>query len=796
MKKNKNINMNRIVYFPILIVLSSLISISLLNMFLNYNYTKERTAKFVVELSQTLSKQVTSELEMKDRLEDAVTEKLLSTGKQILADKAKISNESLNQLAENFDIDRIYYYNPDGKVMNSSNSLYIGWTSKENDPIDNFRLSGKDIYMEEVRKSTESDQYFKFVYLRDSEGYFVQLGLTYENVVNLTNRFTIAPILDGIVAGSEKIVYALATNMELVAIYDTDAYDIGVDYGEDIYYNKSLNGEAQSFDCYYDRLKTTVLEASVPLYYKDEIIGIVGVGVNVDDVRALYLLFVFLILVNTVIILILFFTYQIKYVVSPLAKLGEDIEMIDINHIEKRLDAQSNTTFVGIYDVINKLLRRLSNEANKISALNEEVSELARIDYLTRLPNRFSFNNNFEQIKDKYEKIAILLLDLDNFKEYNDIKGHSFGDNILKKLAEKLSKLQNEDTFISRFGGDEFLISIVYDSSDSLKAIIDKILNVFDSPINIEDSAYFLEASMGVSLYPKNGVDLSDLSSKADMAMYTAKAINKTSMLFFSQDMEDQTTKKVKIQNKLKKALENDGFKLLYQPIININTNEVVAYEALIRIKDSTIYPDEFIPVAEDTGLIIEIGRYVLNEVINLLSNCKKQGISIMPISINYSSKQLDDEEFVSILEKLLYENNIDGSFLIVEITESFILEDEIEKVKEFINSLKKLGVKIAIDDFGSGYSSLFYVNNFGVDKVKLDKKFIENNLTKENLHIMLQWVSLSKLYGYELVAEGIETRDQMELMMQADISLAQGYYYSRPMEESVFLDYKVNINK
>lgn len=339
-------------------------------------------------------------------------------------------------------------------------------------------------------------------------------------------------ILDNVVKNDTSIYYALMVNDKAIAVADTDLSDIGIDYSDDPNYQLTLKGETRIFDWYYNIINDYVMEVSVPIYYKGEIIGLVGVGMSKDNTKqnAMYLTYGSLIMALVVSIILV--AMHRRMTAKPIMNLNEHI---------------------------NELFVSLDDSAQVIESLNREIESLAFMDFLTKLPNRFSFRQKFEDMYQDASALAIVMLDLDNFKEFNDEKGHLFGDRLLVELADRLRVLNHEGMFVSRFGGDEFLILIPYVNREDLDVSIHRISRFFDEAFKVDDYHVILESSMGVSLMPRDGVSLEVLTSKADLAMYDAKAKGKNQMVIYDESLMSHIKRKNYLTDLLKKAIKNKG---------------------------------------------------------------------------------------------------------------------------------------------------------------------------------------------------------------------------------------------
>ncbi len=430
--------------------------------------------------------------------------------------------------------------------------------------------------------------------------------------------------------------------------------------------------------------------------------------------------------------------------------------------------------------ILDNMKRRKT--LNRITEMNRKIEIQASHDYMTQLPNRFAFMKQLEQaIEDKIEG-AVFLIDLDNFKAINDTRGHIYGDKILVEIAKRLASLENEQVFVSRHGGDEFLMS-VYGSlnTDDITKYARSVVGLFAEGTVLEDHEHFVSCSVGISLFPQDSVNVEQLIMYADTAMYKVKNEGKNNFMFYTQELNKEFSDKVQVENILRYAIKHDGFVLYYQPLVDVRTQETSGYEALLRLKDYDISPVVFIPVAEELGLILDIGRWVTTEAIRQLAEWKTEGLFTKTVSINFSNVQLRDERYIEYVGQLLNQYEVSPSLLEIEITESILLR-KTDNVLRFLHQIKELGVGLALDDFGTGYSSLNYLTYMPIDKVKLDKSLIDKFLTQDNNSFLRNLVLLLHDLDVKITAEGIEEAGQVSQIVDIVCDTIQGYFFSKPL--------------
>lgn len=433
----------------------------------------------------------------------------------------------------------------------------------------------------------------------------------------------------------------------------------------------------------------------------------------------------------------------------------------------------------------------------------EELYSLSTKDQLSGLYNRMSLIEKIEWLitnKDrKEEKFAIIFLDLDNFKNINDSMGHNFGDKILQEVSTVLLSSVRDNDIVSRIGGDEFVL-VLPDVENETKIIdvLRRIQSQLVTPIVLNDFKYTITASMGIAIYPNDGEDVHSLLKNADIAMYKSKDLGKNTYHFFTDTLNQIIQEKVAMQNLLLEALEEDHFHLYYQPKTDVRTGKIVACEALIRLidpKKGLIPPDRFIPLAEESNLIIQIGEWVIKESTKQIKEWQTTELKDIKVSINVSAKQFKDTHLLETLSSAT--KNIDVSLLDIELTESVFI-DSFESTFNIIHKIKELGFSLSLDDFGTGYSSLSYLKKIPFDTLKIDKTFIDDLDTDESDNNFVNMiVDISKKLHLEIVAEGVETKKQLEYLKEIKCDIYQGYYCSKPLpvkdfEELVKVNNKV----
>ncbi len=429
------------------------------------------------------------------------------------------------------------------------------------------------------------------------------------------------------------------------------------------------------------------------------------------------------------------------------------------------------------------------NITDRIRA-EEMVSHLADHDPLTDLPNRRFIKRYLEEYvscsRNEKRILGFLLLDLDRFKVINDSLGHQAGDFLLQSVAARLKNSVSEEIVISRIGGDEFIVLIPNMSEeDEALHVCEKIFKAMEDPFCILEQKFTITTSIGVSMYPHHGNDLNSLIKSADLAMYRSKEKGRNCHSIFSSNLKQQAIDRLDTEILLRQALENNEFVIHYQPKIDIATGRIYSMEALIRWKKDRqiLYPDSFIPIAEETGLIAPIGEWALRQACRDCASWHKQGLTHLSVSVNLSPQQFRKNNLESVIRDTLQESGLIPSALELELTECTIMREP-DNAASILNHLKALGIKISIDDFGTGFSSLSYLKQFPIDILKIDKSFVMNlEWDEANASISAAVISLAHNLKLTVVAEGVETKEQLAFLKNHECDYGQGYFISRPVE-------------
>lgn len=440
-------------------------------------------------------------------------------------------------------------------------------------------------------------------------------------------------------------------------------------------------------------------------------------------------------------------------------------------------------------------------EQNKAA---EVIRKHAYFDNLTSLPNRFLSLDRLWQMLKKAKRnannVAVFFLDLDDFKKVNDSLGHEVGDKLLVEAANRLKLVVRESDTVGRLGGDEFIVlSQALISGHDAIDIAENLLGIFREPFKIDGRELSLTVSIGIAIYPENGGSASDLLRNADTAMYQAKALGRNAYSFFTRAMNDITLRRLEIEGYLHNALERDEFEVYYQPKVNIVNGNIIGAEALLRWHNpvlGNVTPDEFIPIAEHTGLIVPIGEYVVQQALDFLGDWQSAHQKNYTIAVNLSPRQFRDKKLIDFIKKSLNDANIKPESLEFEITEGVLMIGN-SYIDGALAELHKLGVKLSMDDFGTGYSSLSYLRKYSFDVLKIDRSFVSGiTLKKSDCDLVKATIVMAHSLGLLVVAEGVEIREQLTLLEELGCDLAQGYYFSKPIPAKELIDFQYTENR
>lgn len=484
-----------------------------------------------------------------------------------------------------------------------------------------------------------------------------------------------------------------------------------------------------------------------------------------------------------------------------------DDELTDVsNEINGMLGAleRSQLFLSKSESALKKAIEKLQDEVLEHEKTQEQIKYIAYHDTLTGLPNRNLLNellvHSITLAERNNKCMAVLFLDIDGFKMINDIKGHGMGDQILQEVAERLLKTLRKSDVIARHGGDEFIVIIEeLDNCSGVELIANKIINCFQEPFHLENQDYFLTTSVGVAVYPADGQTPDMLIKNADIAMYKAKENGKNQYLFCTPVMKDVANETMELSTNLYRAIEKNELELYYQPQLSCHNNQIMGIEALIRWRHPVmglISPAKFIPIAEKTGLILPIGEWVLRTACQQNKKWQEQGLPKIRMGVNLSLRQFHNNDLLNLVESVLKETKLAPQYLELEITETIAMKEK-SYIINTLNAFRQIGVSIAIDDFGTEYSSLSYLKHLPVDRLKVAMQFIRGiGIDHKDEALAKGIIVLAKSIGMNVIAEGVETKEQLEFLKNHNCDEIQGYYFFKPLIEAEMTKLLITYNK
>lgn len=676
-------------------------------------------------------------------IEQLLDEKLKVASEAVLRMEDRKDSAVLTELGVRFQLDEIHLYNPEGEIIYSKGNKYVGWKVYAGHPVDRFMKSGLKYLVEDIRKDSESDNFYKYAYIRDDDGSFIQIGLHTDQVKYFLDRFKVQNMIDQLAS------YTYIDNLCFVGedgtiVASSRKEEIGQVVADEKVMDTLLNGKVQE-----GRMRIgeeEVFRVSAPVEKDEQILGVLSVDWDMKESRQE--------------ILSILWNGAVKFLVMAVV------------------------LFFIMYYGYRK---------------NKHNIQLAYYDSLTGLPNQTYLQEYLSELLDssKQERLALLLLNCNNFKVLNMTYGFRYGNEVLMEIAQKLQGIIGKKAKLFRFDGDRFaVVAWDYKNREALREKAQNLLEIFREPIFSKDGHQYL--SMEISIVEKK--ELSDTVDKLvqDAALALAN-INKNeaySIAFYEDIMENQVMRQDKIEKTLRGCImnpEEDEFSLVFQPKWNLKKNKVEGFEALARLSAEelgAVSPLEFISIAEKRHLIYDLGNLIFWKTGQFMKMLKAEGYIDAVVSVNVSGIQLLRESFVADFDSVLRTFDVEPGQLEIEITESVILEN-FALVNEKLQEIKERGALISLDDFGTGFSSLARLREMNIDIVKIDKYFIDKiSMNPEHELITADIISMAHKLGLKTVAEGVETSAQMEYLKNHNCDFVQGYYVSKPLSSEHALEF------
>lgn len=486
-------------------------------------------------------------------------------------------------------------------------------------------------------------------------------------------------------------------------------------------------------------------------------------------------------------------------------KINNMMDIIQVSHTELEQRVEERTIALRKTNEIlqNEIMERKSIQ-NELIVHKEHLAQLAHYDGLTSLPNRVYLKEMLDELlknsMNQNMKHAVLFIDLDRFKSINDALGHHMGDMVLKEVATRIKSVLRKNDITARLGGDEFIVILNDIGTMKLSNMLaEKILQSVSKPMPIDKHEFFLTASIGICIFPDDGVSLEDLQRNSDMAMYKSKHEGGDLYQYYSSEMNDAANEHIKLEASLRKAITNKEFILHYQPKYSAASGEIVGAEALMRWnhpEQGMISPAKFIPHAEESGLILQMGQWAIQEACRACKSWQEQGHKRITVAVNISPKQFRQQDIVKLISDALSETELEPQYLELEITENAVMDD-VDAATDKLKEIQSMGIKIAIDDFGTGYTSIGHLKQFPVDILKIDQHFVKGIPdNKDDIAIISALTALAHSMGMVVVAEGIESLAQLEWLKANGCDIIQGYYLSKPLPESSLISELIRNNQ
>lgn len=521
-------------------------------------------------------------------------------------------------------------------------------------------------------------------------------------------------------------------------------------------------------------------------------------------------------LLSIVCVITLIVTFIISSIIAkkysgPIIALRDAMRKASDGNLTVQSNIKSNNEFGELSKNFNKMLHIIRKNYEDLESMHEELRSneeqlrsnydhiefLAYHDTLTNLPNKMAFLEYVNAVllssAMNSSLHAVYFIDLDNFKTVNDTLGHEYGDALLLKTAQLLNSILGKNGMLARAGGDEFLLFIENTpTKDTSIDFANQIIDLFKNPIDLDGEIIYVSMSIGISIYPENGLTSNVLIKSADIAMYKSKDTGKKRFTLFDSKMEEELSRNTVIIEVLRNAIDNNEIYIQYQPQYEITTNNIIGFEALMRIRNErlgNLSPNEFIPIAEECGLIVELSNWLIREACTFNKNLIDLGAIPRPVSVNISSVQINRPGFITLLSDILYETQLSPQYLELEITESTLVSSIMDATK-LLSSLQELGVRVSLDDFGTGYSSLNYLTKMPINTLKIDKSFIDNICySRKDSFIAESIIQLAHSLDIRVIAEGVEHEEQLSLLRTNRCDFIQGYIYSSPLHPNALMD-------
>lgn len=741
-EKNKlKVNNMRIfiISFIVIIIILAIVSNLLINDIEDYYYNLIEMES--VKLAKSYSNALTTASQAHERVNELLEEKILAAGKMVALYDGGYSDESVKELAESLEVDDIYIYNSQGEIIFSSKGNFIGWKAYKGHPIYDFINGDTNSLVGETRKDLEIGDYYRYEYFERSNGGFIQVGVLADKMESFLEGFEIQEILDQLDDGVVKQISFLDNDLNVVE--STESRLIGIQIEDEKVKSEINENKESSLVDEYDG--ESIYQVFVPVYSKGEKVGTLAVGQSLKETDA---------------------------IIRQLSGMGILTLLIIIVLL-----------FYGFFSTYNK---------------NIKLVKLLYYDVLTGLPNKLYLEKHLEEEIEKIneKKKAIFLINLRDFKTVNSTYGFQYGDNVLKETADKLNRATHLYGKLFRFTSDRFVLYVdYYKSREKLFFLVDKINRVFRDSDESAIGNLFPGIEIGIIEINNKYKDVDKIFKNASLSLDYMEPSDFINYVFYDEEMQERFEREEIIEKEIITVLseqDTNTMFLQYQPQVDLKTNKIIGFEALARMKTEIlgfVSPIEFIDIVERKQLIVPLGIWILRTACNFIHKLSSEGYKDIKVSVNISGLQLLRDDFTETVIDIIKETGIQGTNLVLEITESVVL-DASDVIKNRLKKLRDLGIEIALDDFGTGYSSLSRIRQLNVDYVKIDKEFIDKirTISKDEL-ITEEIISMCHKLGFIVVAEGVEVEEQKKYLIEKKCDIMQGYLFSKPLDEDIALE-------
>lgn len=737
MRTNKNREANiKIFIIPFLVITLIVVTtaFAMSNSIKKYFYDVKKEE--ALKISRNISRHLTTAGEMADTINQLLDENLLISLKTMAISKDNNDHELFTELANAFEFDEVYIYNSDRIIEYSKSGKYIGWQAYEGHPVNNFILSDKTVFVEDFRQDSDGPLYYKYGYIKTSDGFIIQIGILADKYRDLMELLSLQNILEDAMV-DDTIVQLFSLNKEFIVTASTDKGFIGSKIDQPLIMADINGGKTHEF-------------------------------INGDRATELYEIFV-----------------PLEYRSDKIVAFGIQYSMRDILPV-----IRANTTIFLVASVIVYLSLLFSMFI--IHNRNKKLVQLAYYDTTTGLPNTESLKKELnEEISRGKGYRAILMIRCDNLEIVNLTFGYEYGDVVLKELGNRLKQLEHKNVQPFRFYEGNFVLHIkCYKDKKDLLALIDKTNKLLNHPFIINNTRENYSFSMGIMEYSKAGKTIDEILKDATIALNNVDDSEANNYKCFDEDMELLIHREDMIEKEIKAAINepnSSNIYLVYQPILDIKNNSISGFEALARMESNQfgfVSPVEFIGIAERKRFIIPLSNFILKRACSYISGLLRMGFDDIRVAVNISAIHILREDFVSTVLSIIRETGIKGKNLELEITET-VLVDNYSVVNERLKKLRANDIKVSLDDFGTGYSSFSRLAELNVDTLKIDQSFI-SSITDDNKTSLIvgDIISIAHRLGLKTVAEGVELQEHMDYLLECNCDMLQGYLFSKPLLE------------